>query len=171
MNDFLFYCLGGQNCVNNPDINRRGDVLISDNVQIIMQDHNFSCNGRIIGITASMGNGIGVDSLPVFQVWRPLSSGSDVYSKVGQVQFENGTSVLGNFISNVSLLTDNQIEFQSGDVIGCYHPFNLLHAIWWIYDTNYTAYVDIFYTDADINANISQYYIASGRPLINVVIG
>ena len=166
------YCLGGQGCISNPDINRRGEVLLYEYLQIIVLNHNFSCNGRIIGITASMGNSSGV-SLPVFQVWRPLSAGSNVYSKVGQVQFENRTSVLGNFISNVSLLTNNQIEFQSGDVIGCYHPFNLLHAIWWIFDNNYTAaYVDNINTGADvINVNISLYSIARGRPLINVIIG
>ena len=136
-----------------------------------MLNHNFSCNGRIIGITASMGNSNGVN-LPVFQVWRPLFAGSNVYSKVGQVQFENGTSVLGNFISNVSLLTHNQIEFQSGDVTGCYHPSNLLHAIWWISDENYISYGDIIHTEADvINVNISVYSIARGRPLINVIIG
>ena len=119
-----------------------------------------------------MGNGSGVGSLPLFQVWRPLSFGSDVYSKVGQVQLENGIGVFGNFTSNVSLLTNNQIEFQSGDVIGCYQPLYLLHAIWWTYDTNYTAYVYRIFTDAGINyVNITEYSIERGLPLISVIIG
>ena len=168
-----FYCLGGQGCIKNPNINRTGDILIPGGLQIIVQNYNFSCNGRIIGITASIGIGGGVGSLPAFQVWRPLSSGPDVYSKVGQVQLENGTSVLGNFIYVSLDLSNNQIEFQSGDVIGCYHPLDLLHAIWWTSDANYTTYYlyDRIFTDVDIYVNITEYSIERGLPLISVIIG
>ena len=55
---------------------------------MIMPNLNFNCNGRITGVTASMYAVRRTGTLPVFQVWHPLSPGSNVYSKISQVQFE-----------------------------------------------------------------------------------
>ena len=137
-----------------------------------MPDLNFSCSGRISGVTASTSAVRECGSSPVFQVWHPLSSGSSVYSKIGQIQFEIETNISAYIISNVSLtsLRNYQIEFQSGDVIGCYQPFNSLCGIWWIHDANYITYFSYIsnYIDA---VNILNYSGATGRPLISVMIG
>ena len=141
-----------------------------------MPSLTFSCNGRISGVTASMSALRASDSLPVFQVWHPLAPGSHAYSKVGQVQFENETrvSISEYFISNVSLssLKNNQIEFQSGDVIGCYQPSNISFGIWWIRDISDTVYFQRFINNyTDVVINVSNYLSETGRPLISVMIG
>ena len=174
---YLFDYLDGQNCINNPNLNRLGVEVIPYGIQIIMPSIIFSCNGRISSVAASISTLRGSGSLPVFQVWHPLSPGSNAYSKVGQVQFENETRVSGSgyFVSNVSLssLSNNQIEFKSGDVIGCYQPSNALYRIWWIDDINDTVYFRYInnYTDIVINVSSVNYMSTIGRPLISVMIG
>ena len=139
-----------------------------------MPSLNFTCNGRISGVTASVSVLWGSGSLPVFQVWHPLSPGSNVYSKIGQVQFDTETRVSPYFISNVSLtsLRNNQIDFQLGDVIGCYQPFNSAYQIWWIHDiaTVYYSYISNS-TDTVTNVSSVNYMTATGRPLISVMTG
>ena len=171
---FLFEYLDGQNCINNSNIDRRGDEVTPDSIQIIMPSLNFSCSGRISGVAASMSALSPSGSLPVFQVWHPLSPGSSAYSIVGQVQFENETRVSDYFISNVSLtsLRSSQIAFQSGDVIGYYQPSNALYGIWWIRDISDTVYFRfVSNTDIVINMSSVNYMIETGRPLISVMIG
>ena len=127
-----------------------------------MPSLNFSCNGRISSVTASVSVIRGSGSLPVFQVWDPLSPGSNVYSKIGQVQFESEARVSPYFISNVSLTS------LSGDVIGCHQPFNSLYGIWWIGDTSYTVYFNYISNSTD-SVNGVNYRTGIGRLLISVI--
>ena len=153
-----------------------GDYSIREGRQIIMPNLNFSCNGRITGITASMYSIRRFGSLPVFQVWHPLSPGLNVYSKIGQVQFEapEGENITRVYISTVSLTGNDQIEFQSGDVIGCYQPFNSRYIVGANnHSRNYTSYFtsSSSLTTTTINVNSVNYFETMFQPLISVIIG
>ena len=135
---------------------------------------NFSCNGRITSVAASIDSPhifripIG-DTLPVFQVWHPQTPGSNIYSVIGQVQFQLGTlQSRGYFNSVVSLTGDNRIEFQAGDVIGYYHPSNPIRVVGNII-SNHTSYINIFNDLTTIN--ISNYDELRRQPLISVMTG
>jgi len=140
-----------------------------------MIDLSFGCNGRITSVAASMHENGPSGSLPVFQVWRPLSPNSSNYSKVGQVQFEAGLPGVSVHISNVSLTGKDQIEFQSGDVIGCYQPSNSHYrvGITSTVGTNYTSYSTKInsFTTTVINVRSINYSASQRRPLISVMIG
>ena len=142
-----------------------------------MPNLNFSCNGRITGVTANMYSLRRFGSLPVFQVWHPLSPDLNVYSKIGQVQFfeaPEGENIIRVYISTVSLTGNDQIEFQSGDVIGCYQPFNSRYAAGLgATNTNYTSYFtsSSSLTTTTINVNSVNYFETMLRPLISVMIG
>ena len=172
---FLFNHLDGQTCINNPNIRISENRAISEGVHFVMLDSRFGCNGRITSVAASMFEVEPSGSLPVFQVWRPLYPGSSNYSKVGQVQFEAGLRGVRVHISNVSLIGKDQIEFRSGDVIGCYQPFNSHYrvATTSTVGTNYTSYftrINSFDTTA-INVRSISYSATQNRPLISVMIG
>ena len=63
---------------------------------------------------------------PFFQVWRPVSVGSTIFNKVGEVplQSDDELSEVSNVtqIATVILTDNNTMEVQSGDVVGYYHP-------------------------------------------------
>ena len=110
-------------------------------------------------------------SLPAFQVWRPISPGSSTYSKIGQVQFEvNETRV---DIPRMLLTGNDQIEFQSGDVIGCYQPLNTHFRVGYIIDSTYVSYFtsNSSFTTTTINVNSPKFFETTGRPLISVTSG
>ena len=150
-----------------------GDYSIREGRQIIMPNLNFSCNGRITGVTANMYSITRFGSLPVFQVWHPLSPGLNVYSKIGQVQFEapEGENITRVYISTVSLTGNDQIEFQSGDVIGCYQPFNSRYTVGANNDTNYTSYFTRSSSLTTTAINVNNYFETILQPLISVMIG
>ena len=99
----------------------------------------------------------------MFQVWHPLSPGLNVCSKIGQVQFEapEGENITRVYTSTVSLTGNDQIKFQSGDVIGCYQPFN----------SCYAAGANNTNTTTTININRVNYFETMLQPLISVMIG
>ena len=169
---FLFDHLDGQTCINNPNISISENQTILEGVHIIMLDSRFGCNGRITSVAANMFKFGSSGSLPMFQVWRPLSPGSSNYSKIGQVQFKAGVKL---HISNVSLTGKDQIKFQSGDVIGCYQPSNSHYrvGITSTVGTNYTSYSTKInsFTTTVINVRSINYSASQRRPLISVMIG
>ena len=164
-----------QNCINNPDINIPGDYYILRGMQFLMPNLDFTCNGsRISGVMASMYAVRRFGSLPVFQVWRLLAPGSNVYSKVGQVQFEapEGANITRIHISNVSLTGSDQIEFQSGDVIGCHQPFNSRYLV----GANNATHISYFTNSSSptittINVSSVNYFETILQPLISVTMG
>ena len=72
----------------------------------------------------------------------------------------------------MSLTGNDQIEFQSGDVIGCYQSFNSRYAVG-ANNTNYTSYFtsSSSLTATTINVNGVNYFETILRPLISVMIG
>ena len=135
---------GGQTCVNNPNVNQRGDVSIGSGRQVIVPSARFNCNGRIISVAVSMRGQFGnnVINVPLFEVWRPTSPNSTDYNRIGDVQLPAGNFVLDGFYftANLSLNSNNQIEFQSGDVIGYYQPSDPSRLVWSIQTSGYTSY-------------------------------
>ena len=86
----------------------------------------FSCNGRITSVRAKVikNNDLqlsDVYSFLSFQIWRPTSSDSYVYNKIGEIRTTPFNQVTENILSIE--FTDNiATDFQSGDIIGYYHP-------------------------------------------------
>ena len=118
-------------------------------------------------------------NLPVFQVWHPLLPGSSIYSLIGQVQFHSGVSYTGLYLytSTVLLTGDERIEFQAGDVIGCYQPPYPLRLVQIINasidDASYTSYfshiTNLNTTTIDIHGR--DYGETDWQPLINITTG
>ena len=62
---------------------------------------------------------------PIIQVWRPVSIGSMIYNKTGEVQLTSSDQVTGKRkyrLVTIILTGNNTIEVQPGDVVGYYHP-------------------------------------------------
>ena len=62
---------------------------------------------------------------PIIQVWRPVSIGSMIYNKTGEVQLMSSDQVTGEDeyrLVTIILTGNNTIEVQPGDVVGYYHP-------------------------------------------------
>ena len=121
--------VGGQSrqvCMDNVDIQQNGDYQIGHDKQAIIPQLNFACNGRITGIRARVRFNSGRRNYLFIQVWRPVSIGSIIYNKIGEVQLESDDQVTGNNNNNrlaiIILTGNNTIEVQSGDVVGYYHP-------------------------------------------------
>ena len=118
--------LGGQRCADSVDIQQRG-LSIGRNRLAIIPRLNFTCDGRITSIRARVFlSSFGFRDYARFQVWQPLSVDSTIYNKIGEVQLQSDDQVItGNndlLETNITLTSDNTIEFQSGDVVGYYHP-------------------------------------------------
>ena len=123
MNTFI---LDGQICTDYVNITQDGDNQIGRNRLAIIPRLNFSCNGVITSIIARVlfdDNNNRIE-YPAFQVWRPSSVGSTVYNKIGEVQLQSDqVTGSGDYrTANITLTGNNAIKFQSGDVVGYYHP-------------------------------------------------
>ena len=118
----------------------QGEVTIDNGRQVIVPNVRFNCNGRITNVAVSM-SWFGATSYPIFQVWHPITTST--YSKIGEVQFSGGSLKLADqgsyYYINMSLNSNSQIEFQSGDVIGYYQPSDA-QQIWNIQTDEYTSY-------------------------------
>ena len=110
------------------DDNPRSEAPDRDRFQAIVPAYTFQCSGRVTEWGACVQPG-GISSLQYyiqFQVWRP--SGSGCYSLVGFNRpvgnnGEDGFLNPGNPLRRcveLSVTEDQQIEVQSGDVVGYY---------------------------------------------------
>ena len=117
--------LGGQECTDSVDVQQDGNNQINHDRLAIIPRLNFTCNGRITSIRARVWRNNNRNDYPYFQVWRRTSVGSTVYNKIGEVQLQSNNQVTkgsnNKREANIDL-TNNPIEFQSGDVVGYYHP-------------------------------------------------
>ena len=169
--------LGGQFCTDSVNVQQNGRDQIPRNRLAIIPRLNFTCNGRITGIRARVRFDNNEDRVdyPFFQVWRPLSTNPTVYNKTGEVHLSDDQVTMGNnnFLeANIILTGNNTIEFQSGDVVGYYHPPQSRYQVRTIRTSGYILYrfdgpppptsVDI--NDADVDNN-------EGQPLIQFTIG
>ena len=119
------YYVGGQYCTDSVNIQQRGNGQIGDKKLAIIPRFNFTCNGRITGIRARVRLNTSNENYPFIQVWRPVSIGSVIYTKIGEVQLKLDDQVTGdgdNRLAIIILTGNNTIKVQSGDVVGYYHP-------------------------------------------------
>ena len=115
------------------------------------------------------------NNYPYFQVWRPVSVGSRIYNKAGEVQLKSNDQVTGNGknrLAIVALTGNTTIKVQSGDVVGYYHPPDSRYRVKYRNSNGYVVYQfngsnnsnSVNLSNADIYSNRSQ-------PLIEFTIG
>ena len=166
---------GTQACVNNPNIDRKGQVTIGTGKQVIVPNATFNCNGRITNVAVSMKHLSGATNYPIFEVWRPHNTYSGSYNKIGEVHFSaeslKGVGRRSYYYANISLNSSSQIEFQSGDVIGYYQPSNA-RQIWSIATDEYTSYSHTFpYALDSLHIDSDGISVDNYQPLIEVMYG
>ena len=115
-------------------------------------------------------------NLPIVQVWHPVSPTSSTYRRIGDVQLPVGDRIVasaGNYhYVNMSLNSNSQIEFQSGDVIGYYQPSDPWRRIWSIDTSGYTSYSNIVTRPlTSIDTNIADRTDNDYQPLIEMIFG
>ena len=144
---------------------------------MIVPNAALNCNGRITNVAVSMEVITPPrNNIPLFQVWHPTLSNSSNYTIIGEVQLSAGIR-MGNdatrySLTNMSLNSNNQIEFQSGDVIGYYQPSDSQRLIWNIQTSGYTSYSNTVTSpltsiDTDNVDNIET----DRQPLIEIIFG
>ena len=142
--------------------------------QVIVPGLTFNCYGRINHVSCVTTNVSqpGNDE-PVIQLWRPSSSGSNVYNIIGQTRFFNKRLIKDTqfYFTNVKF-KNGRVKFQPGDVIGYYQPSNPRHLLWSINEEGYISY-SINASAAATTINTSNtHYIHNGLiPFVRVYIG
>ena len=155
-------------------------MSISSGRQVIVPNARFSCNGRITNVAISHFQPTLIvlsNSLPLFQVWHPTLPNSTIYNKITEFQLPFGvfraTGPGSNYNHvNLSLDSNSQIEFQSGDVIGYYQPSNPRRLIGSIQTSGYTSYSNSVTTPStSIDISNVDNIDADYQPLIAVMFG
>ena len=169
--------LGGQVCTDHVNISQDGRDQIGRDRLAIIPRASFSCNGLITSIIARvwLDDNRNRDDYPAFQVWRPLSVGSTVYNKIGEVKLQSD-QVTGNGAyrtANITLTGNNTIEFQSGDVIGYYHPRRSLYRVRTIRTNGYRLYQfnNLSDSTSSVDLNDANNNPNNRQPLIQFSIG
>ena len=165
--------LGGQFCTDSVNI-QSGQNQIGHNRLAIIPRLNFTCDGRITGIRARVRFEGGRKNYPIFQVLRPVSDGSKVYTKIGEVQLQSDDQVTGSGdyrTANIILTGNNTIEFQSGDVVGYYHPSDARYRVRTIQTDGYILYQFNELSPTSVNLNDANRNDNERQPLIQFTIG
>ncbi|XP_065900392.1 uncharacterized protein [Dysidea avara] len=122
----------GQTCTDSVNVHQIGKDRLSTSGGVAIVPHlSFTCNGRILNIRVRVLPISSANILPYIQIWRPSSSVT--YDRVDQVQIQ-ATQLTrpppkGWLEANIPLTGSNRLQFQSGDVIGFYHPPDFSHEI------------------------------------------
>ena len=171
--------LGGQTCTDSVDIQQNGTRLSLDRLAIIPRLH-FTCNGRITSIRARVTLSNRRSDFLSFQLWRPSSVDPTVYNKVDgsevQLQSDNQVTRGSNDFreANIFLIGDNTIEFQSGDVVGYYHPPDTRYRVINIPTDGYILYrfdLNRSLVPTSVNLNGADGNVNNAQPLIQFTIG
>ena len=136
--------LDGQVCTDTVNVQQLGFTIASNRLAIIPR-LNFTCNGRITSIRARvLGPRSRRNSFPSFQVWQLASVDSRVYNKTGEVRLQSNnqviTGVSGLREADIILTGTSRMEFQSGDVVGFYHPPSARYQVITIQTNEYRLY-------------------------------
>ena len=166
--------VGGQVCMDSVDIQQNGDYQIGHDKQAIIPQFNFTCNGIITGIRARVRFNSGIDYLFI-QIWRPVSTGSMIYNKTGEVKLELDNQVTGSFNNRLAIIVltgNNTIEVQSGDVVGYYHPLDSRYRV---RIRNTSKYIHYQFNGSpnsnSVNLSNANRTDNQGQPLIQFTIG
>ena len=163
--------------MNNPNVNQKGSASIDSGRQVIVPSARFNCNGRVKNVAVSMLSQPFGNDFPLFQVWHPTSPNSSTYNKTGEVQLPAGVFIpvgagRSYHSASLSLNSNSQIEFQSGDVIGYYQPSDPRWLIGSIQTSGYISYSNngtAPSTSIDIN-NVNNAE-DNRQPLIKIMFG
>ena len=172
----MFY-IGGHSCVYDPNsdgfFTHTGRNIMRGR-QVIVPNLSFNCYGRIehvsyVIINASQPG----DDVPIIQLWRPSSFGSNVYDIIDQTKFREGNRIDGTqFYFITAVFKNGQVEFQPGDVIGYYQPSNPRHLLWSINEAGYVSYsINASTAATTINTNNVDYIDDGLVPSIRVFFG
>ena len=168
--------LGGQRCTDSVNIEQNGNKQLgyTPNGRLaIFPRLNFTCNGRITSIRARVSSSSRSGNL-LFQVWRPVPVDA-IYNEVGEVQLQSDDQVTGSGYfreANITLTGNNTIEFQSGDVVGYYHPSNTRYSVRDISTDGYVLYrFDGSPVPNSVNFSNRNAMINFRQPLIQFTIG
>ena len=174
----MIFNADGLTCMNNPNVDQRGELSIGAGRQVIVPRAAFNCNGRVTDIAVSMQWGGWSGNLPLFQVWHPTSLTSNTYNKTGEIQLPVGVQRgrirqgTNYFYARMLLNSNSQIEFQSGDVIGYYQPSDPRRRIWSVQTSGYTSYSKTATSPLTTSLDISNADTVNSRqPLIEVMFG
>ena len=172
--DIYIYITGGQNCIDNPDINQNRSHTSFPGRQVIVPNASINCNVRITGVVVSMNFGGSMPGdLPLVQIWRPSSPGSSVYNRVAQAQLSGGTLIGGISGYYITIVPVSDLpDFQPGDVIGYYQSESPSRTIWNINTSGYTSYSNSASSPSiTIDINNVDYIETDRQPLIEVNFG
>jgi len=138
---YNMFILGGQSCIDNPDVNQIGTKLTPGGRQVIIPNTRLNCTVRITHIAVSLAFGDLGSNPPVIQIWRPTSPGSSVYRSAGRVRIPNGAFIAFNHLFvNLTISNSKDFDFLPGDVIGYYQPLDATRLIWSIETNGYTSF-------------------------------
>ena len=168
--------LDGKLCTDSVDIQQDGNDSISANTLAIIPRLNFTCsNGRITSIIARVDVNLNRTSYPSFQVWRPSSTNSTLYNRIGEVQLQSDDQVTGNGTyrtANIILTGNNTIQFKSGDVVGYHHPSGARYQVRTVQTDGYQLYqFDGSPAPTSVNLNNHDRISNNRQLLIQFVIG
>ena len=162
-------------CIDSVDVQQNPDKQLGRGKLGIIPRLSFSCNGRIIGIRAKVKSSMKNENSLYIQVWRSSFTGSPVYNKIDEVQLKLDEQLIdsNNFmIVNISLTGDDTLEFQSGDVIGYYHPNESRYQVTEIQTTGYVLYQFNGSSSLDsLNLSQSEKVLNTRQPLIQFIVG
>ena len=161
-------------CINSVKIKQKPKGEFANNKLAIIPHLNFSCNGRITHITAKMNRGTDFKNFPYFQVWRPSSTTSLVYHKIGEVQLKPDSQeaeINNKFLADINLTGNDTIEFRVGDVIGCYHPHKSRYQVTYIKTKGYVIYQFNGSLRNSVNTSEANQIFNSSQPLIQFTVG
>ena len=120
-------------CIVGVNVYQGGDDHLRVDRQVIIPYVNCSnSDGIITHITASLSLNNNGSEYPNFQVWRPMSGDPSVYERIGdEIVLEDSEvrAMNGYWLAEIVVSDNERIEFNSGDVIGCYHPSNVHYQV------------------------------------------
>ena len=167
------YYVGTPFCTDSVDIQQDGQDQITYETTAVIPRLNFTCNGRITVIRARVIRE-GRDNFSFFQVWRPSSTSSTTYNRVGEVQLSHDqVTGSGTYRTATIILTDNnRIEVQSGDVVGYYRESFSRYRLRTIQTDGYIQYeFDGTNAPTSVNLNNANRFRNRQQPLIEFIIG
>ena len=171
----VIYYVGGEFCIDSVDIQQNPDNELGRDKLAIIPRLSFSCNGRIIGIRAKVHNSMRNENSLYIQVWRSSFTGSPVYNKIDEIQLKLDEQLIDSndyAIVNISLTGNDVLEFQSGDVIGYYHPAESRYRVTDIQTTGYVLYRFNGSSSLDsLNLSQSERVLNSRQPLLQFIVG
>ena len=139
----ILLILGSEFCIECINVQQRSNIRVPSNNLVIIPRLKFSCNGRISSVRAGLDRVQRFSNFLNFQLWRPLSSSTPIYSKVGEIHLESDYQVTegyNNLEATIILTGEKGIEFQPGDIIGYYQPPRSRYRVLYVNTMGYVFY-------------------------------